>query len=179
MRSVSSRPASPLTTSGEVFAPAYDVKKVIGLLTPKNADVKAGARMRTLDVQPFSAAGASSSSKTYQKIELAAWAKNPQTVDGKALEMVVSLQGVANTVGVKDVSPETHGAKFLEGRVGGGDRIVGVYKKGTHAERVFEEAKYYGPLIGEAVELYLVRGTALVSGGYPEGGLHGRIDRAL
>ena len=37
---------SPLTTSGEVFAPAYDVKKVIGLLTPKNADVKAGARMR-------------------------------------------------------------------------------------------------------------------------------------
>ena len=159
---------SPLTTSGEVFAPAYDVKKVIGLLTPKNADVKAGARMRTLDVKPFSAAGASSSSKTYQKIELAAWAKNPQTVDGKALEMVVSLQGVANTVGVKDVSPETHGAKFLEGRVGGGDRIVGVYKKGTNAERVFEEAKYYGPLIGEAVELYLVRGTALVSGGYPK-----------
>jgi hypothetical protein len=159
---------APLTESGDVFAPAYDVKKVSGLLAPKNAAVKAGARVRTIEVKPFTTAAAAASAKTYQKTDIAAWAKNPQSVDGKALEMVVSLQGVTSATGLGDVSPEAHGAKFLEGRVGGGDRIVGIYKKGTNAERVFEEAKYFGSFVGEAVELYVVRGTARASSGYPK-----------
>ncbi len=159
---------APLTASGDTFAPAYDVKKVSGLLAPSNAAVKAGARVWELDVKPFIAAVAAGPAKTYQKMDIATWAKKPESVDGKLLEMVVSLQGVTGATGLPEVSPDTHGAKFLEGRVGGGDRIVGIYKKGTNAERVFEAAKTFGNFVGEAMELYVVRGTARASTGTPK-----------
>jgi hypothetical protein len=158
----------PLTASGDTFAPAYDVKKVSGLLAPHNSSVTAGARVLELDVKPFVTAPPTGPVKTYQKIDLATWAKKPESVDGTFLEMIVSLQGVTGTTGLSDVSPETHGARFLEGRVGGGDRIVGIYKKGTNAERVFEAAKSFGSFVGEAMELYVVRGTARASSGYPK-----------
>lgn len=82
--------------------------------------------------------------------------------------MIVSLQGVTGATGLPEVSTETHGAKFLEGRVGGGDRIVGIYRKGTHAKRVFEAAKTFGNFVGVAMELYVVRGTARALSGYPK-----------
>lgn len=60
-----------LTASGESFAPAYDVQKASGLLTLSNAAVKAGARVRELDVKPFAAAVAMGPAKTYQKTDIA------------------------------------------------------------------------------------------------------------
>ena len=159
---------APLKERGEAFAPAYDVKLVSGLLAPGNPAVKAGARTRAIEVKPFAEAGSATVSKTYQKTDVAAWARRPESVDGKALEMVVSLQSVTSATGVSGISRETHGAKFIEGRVGGGDRIVGIYRKGSSAERVFEEARYFGSFVGEATELYLVRGTARASSEYPK-----------
>ena len=157
-----------LTESGPAFAPVYNMQQVLSLLLPNDAKVAAGARVRKIDVKPFSAAASAPIAKNYRKTDLATWAKNPGAVDGQALEMLISLQGVANVAGLSDVAPETHGAKFIEGRVGGGDRIIAIYKKGTKAERVFDEAKFFGSFVGEASELYVARGTARVASGYPK-----------
>ena len=157
-----------LTERGDAFAPAYDVQKAPGLLAPQNAAVKAGARPRNLTVPPFVATVKQGPAKTYEKIDLAAWAKHPAAVDGKALEMVVSLQRVTGATGLPEISPATHGARFIEGRVGGGDSVPAYYQKGTSAARVFTTAPHFGTLVGEATELYVIRGTARAATGYPK-----------
>ncbi len=151
------------------IAPPYALDKALALMQPK-ADIKAGARVQKLTVPAFTTAAAAAA-KSYLPSELMAWNKKPDSVDGKALEMVVAIGNVTNSSGAPSQFPQDQiAASTLYDRGGSGEQIVGFYKKGSSAQRAIDEAAGYYTGSGKPDRLYVVRGTAYELHGYPKAG---------
>jgi hypothetical protein len=148
------------------IAPAYPIEKVMELLAPRNAAVKAGARAKKLEAK-FTGSTGGAPEKAYEKADLVAFRADPKKLDGKAVEMVVAVASVTNISSM----PETYKKDDYEGVQlydveGKGEWISGFYKKGTTAQRVITEAmgRYRGQ--GKPDRLHLVRGIAHAKEGY-------------
>jgi hypothetical protein len=103
-------------------------------------------------------------------MELTAWAKKPDTVDGKALEMIVAISSVANVSGIpeKYKTDEHEGIRLHDPM--GEEMVTGFYKKGSAVNRMVTEGagRYDGR--GKADRLYVVKGTAYVVNNIPKAG---------
>lgn len=145
------------------IAPAYDLARALELLRPKNPDVKAGARVVKLEAR-FEAVAAAGPAKTYEKMPLVAWNREPAKVEGRSIEMVVAIAGVANIGGIPDqYKKDGHEGVSLYDPEGKGESVTGFYRKGSSAARVIGEAmgRYQGR--GVPDRLYLARGVAHAS----------------
>ncbi|MHB8878273.1 MAG: right-handed parallel beta-helix repeat-containing protein [Myxococcaceae bacterium] len=149
-------------------APAWELAKAMKLLSPKNPQVKAGARELPLEVKPF-AAVAAGPAKAYEKLSLLSWHKQPDGVEGKAIEMLVAIGGVANIGSMPaQYAKDSHLGYFLYDNEGKGERVTGFMAKGTNNERVCDGAtgRYDGR--GMPEHLFVARGIAHATGGYPK-----------
>ena len=161
-----------IATGGEAatgVAPAWDLDKALKLLAPRNAAVKAGARVAKLEAK-FAGAIAAAPAKAYAKAELAAWYDAPDSVDGRPLEMIVAVGDVANIGSMPATYKQDEIAGvFLYDRAGRGGYVTGFYKKGTSVERACEDMP--GGHRGEGVpdRLHLVRGIAYNVRSVPKG----------
>ncbi len=148
-------------------APAYALDKAILLMAPKKAGLKAGARIKALEAK-FADAAAAGTSKTYEKAELAAWARTPASVDGKSLEMVVGISNVANVGGIPAAfKKDEHEGIFLHDGMGQ-ERVTGFYKKGSNNNRIVNEGAGRWNGSGKADRLYVVKGTAFAVQSVPK-----------
>ena len=148
-------------------APAYDLTKAMALMTPK--DEKTGARMVKLEAK-FSGPSIAGPAKNYEKKELTAWADNPDSVDGKPLEMVVAISNVANVSGIPSpYKPDDYEGIFLHD-ANGQMRVTGFYKKGSSVNRTVNEGAGMYDGNGKADRLYTVTGVAYVMKSIPKAG---------
>jgi hypothetical protein len=151
------------------IAPAYPLDKAIALMAPKDDSIKAGARILKLEPK-FSGEIASAPAKTYEKSDLTKWADNPDSVDGKSLEMTIAMSSVANISGIPAVYKEDdyEGIKIYDPT--GGTQITGFYKKGSNVNRFVNDnsGEYSGD--GKPDKLYTVQGTAHVINNLPKAG---------
>lgn len=165
------RTGAGLPAAGErvnVFAPAYPPQAVAALIAPKNASLKQGAREKALPVS-LSAVSAATPSKAYKKVTLSDLKANPAGYDGRAVEVIVGAQGVANPDnGPSGTSRETHKAVHLIDAKNE-NRTVGYFKKGTSVERTVDAIPNYGS--GPPRDLFVVRGTARAHDSYPKYGI--------
>ena len=153
------------------IAPKYPLEKVFALMTPKDAGMKAGARMIPLEAK-FSGSVAAGPAKTYEKSEIGKWADNPDSVNGKPLEMTVAISSVTNITGIPaEYKIDDHEGIALHDATGE-HRITGFYKKGTAVNRFVNDnaGRYDGN--GKATELYTVKGVAVVVASYPKAGFY-------
>jgi hypothetical protein len=169
------RQALGLTLIGKSYkqaggiAPPWQLEKALALMQPKAA-ITAGARMQRLEVRAFSTVAAAPA-KNYEPSELTAWNKQPESVDGKALEMVVAVGPAANTNGIpSQYAQDQHAAAFLYDKDGKGERVTGFFKKGSSAQRSIDEASGYYQGTGKPDRLYVVRGLAHVVNNVPKAG---------
>ncbi len=147
-------------TGATGVAPAWDLEKALKLLEPKNDKVKAGARRLKLEVKIEAGTGAGPA-KEYAKGSLLEWCKAPDTVDGKAMEMVVAIGGVANIGQMPEQYKKDQILGFvLYDREGKGERVTGFMMKGTNNERVCNEATGHYQGQGVPDRLFTVKGIA-------------------
>jgi hypothetical protein len=149
-------------------APVYDLDKAIDLMTPKNEKCKAGARRIKL-ASKVTGAAASGPAKEYPKGDLLEWVKQPGTVTGKPMEMLVAIGGVANIGSMPDQYKKDQILGFrLYDKDGKGESVTGFMMKGTNNERVCNEnfMKYNGS--GKPETLFVARGIAYEVQGYPK-----------
>ncbi|MCX7024727.1 MAG: right-handed parallel beta-helix repeat-containing protein [Spirochaetes bacterium] len=155
----------PLIASGgepaSGYMPAYDASKVAAFLTPKNAEVKAGARAKKLEVPAF-ATPAAAVARDYQKTDIVAVRQNIAGNNGQYVEMVVALSGTFNpdsfTAGA--VKRDTHDAATIADPNGQSGSMALAVRKGTTAARGLADG-FNGPTyngIGKATRLFLVKG---------------------
>ncbi|MFO1076946.1 MAG: right-handed parallel beta-helix repeat-containing protein [Planctomycetota bacterium] len=151
-------------------APPYALPKALQLVVARKATPPAGARVVPLPVA-FKGASAPVAAKAYAKGDPMSWYEKPETVDGKAFEMVVAISSVANISGIPAAfKKDDHAGVYLHDAEGKAARIVGFYKKGSQAERVANaDSGYYGGS-GKPQRLHLVRGTAYALAGVPKAG---------
>jgi hypothetical protein len=149
-------------------APAYDLDKALDLLTPKNEKCKAGARKIKLESM-ITGVAAASPVKTYPKGELSDWYSAPAAVNGKEMEMVVAMGGVANVSSM----PAQYKDKILGFRLydkeGKGNSVTGFVLKGSAADRLCNAnyLDYQGR--GKPETLFVVRGIAYEVQNVPKG----------
>lgn len=160
-------------SSSTGVAPPWELANAVKLLQPKNAAVKQGARKVKLEVK-LSDAGASAAgpAKSYAPTDFFAWHKSPESVDGKAIEMVVAIGSVANIGGIPaQYDQKEHAGVVLYDKDGKGERVTGFYRKGTTPDRVSNEnmGNYSGS--GVPQRLFTVRGVAHALKGLPKAGL--------
>ncbi len=150
-------------------APPYAFDKALLLVTGRKDNHKAGARAVKLEVKLGTPAAAAAVTKTYTQADIAQWAGQPDSVNGKNLEMVVAISSAANISGIPATfKPDQHEGVFLHDTENKGVRVVGFFPKGTNAARVVgQDSGYYGGS-GKPTRVHLVRGTAYVSTGYPK-----------
>jgi hypothetical protein len=143
----------------QLFAPAYPPEAVPALLAPGNASVTQGARARRLpiDLPAVAPAAPAAPAKEYAKAELAALAASPRSWDGRTIEIVAGIEGVANVGGLPGVSAETHKAVHLKD-ARGESRTLGIFEKGTRVERFVDAVPNWGS--GPPRDLFVIRGTA-------------------
>lgn len=160
-----------MATGGEAatnLAPPWTVKAAIDLLTPKNAAVKAGARVKALEVKFSGEAGPAAPSRAYKPSAVASWVGSPDKVAGQALELTIAVGDVTNGSGAADLKA-SHNARWLLDSDGSGEQVTGLYPKGTGIERTLEAATAFRGK-EKLTELYKVRGVARVLTGYPKAG---------
>lgn len=155
-------------TPASGVAPAYDLDKALLLLEPKNAACKAGARRLKLESKVTGAAAAAPA-KEYPKGELSEWIKQPGAVNGKPMEMLVGVGGVSNA-GPAPASYKRDQilAYKLFDKDGKGEWTTGFLMKGTLGERVCNEASMNYDGRGKPATVFLVRGIAYESTGFPK-----------
>ncbi|MBX5484255.1 MAG: hypothetical protein IRZ16_20720 [Myxococcaceae bacterium] len=152
-------------------APAMDLDKALKLMSPKNAG-NAGARPRPLQVsfQPVADAGPA---KTYKRVEVTSWVKNPDSVEGQDLEMIVAVSSVANVSGVPAPwKADNCEGVWLHSPTGDHERFTAFYEKGTTAQRQADKASGYWGGSGNPPKLYVAKGTARKIRGFPPAGFH-------
>jgi parallel beta-helix repeat protein len=154
------------------IAPRYPAEKVVALMEPKSS--KAGARMVKLETKfggGAVAGGNDAPAKNYQKIELAALSANPESFDGKAVEVVVAPSGTGNVGGIPSQFKESDYQATKLYDAGGEGRVTGFYKKGTSPQRVIEPAAMAYGGSGKPSVMYRVQGTAYVIKNIPKAGI--------
>lgn len=148
-------------------APAMDLEAAMKLISPKGAG-KAGARAKALTVS-FQGVAASGPAKDYKRMDVSAWAKKPESVDGKPLELVVALSGVANVNGIpSQFKPAEHSGTSLHDPKNVDSKVIGFYKKGSTAHRIAEQASMEWQGSGAPRHLFIAKGTAYALSGYPK-----------
>src|SRR5262249_39274947 len=111
--------------------------------------------------------------KQYAKAELLDFLAKPGDFNGKSLEMIVGMGGVANVGGAPaSFKRETITGFTLYDKDGSGKSTPGFVTKGSNAERVCQGGymDYQGQ--GKPQTLYVVRGTAFESTGFPKHCFH-------
>jgi hypothetical protein len=151
------------------IAPEYPLDKAVALMTPKDDSIKAGARIVKLEVK-FAGATAAVPTKNYEKSDLATWADNPESVDGKSLEMTVAISSVANITGIPDAYKQDDYEGINIHDPTGNTQITGFYKKGTTVNRVVSDGAGYYSGSGKPDRLYTVQGIAYVVHNIPKAG---------
>ena len=154
--------------SAEGVAPPYPLEKALLLVTARKTTPAAGARVVALPVS-ISTAGPATAAKAYAPAQIDQWASQPDTVAGKALEMVVAISSVANIGSIPaEFKKDEHAGVFLHDAEGKGTRVVGFFKKGTNVERLVgsDMGNYSGS--GKPQRVHLVRGTAYAVAGVPK-----------
>ncbi len=132
----------PMIAKGGVpasgVAPAYDLTQALKLMNPKSGG-KAGARKVKLEVKLQG--GDSGPAKTYAKSDLKTWVRDGSSVNGKSLEILVAVGSVTNTQPMEGMGypRDQHEGIELYELTGEHRYIVGVYKKGSSAQRYVEE----------------------------------------
>ena len=155
-------------TAATGVAPAWDLEKALKLLEPKNDKLKAGARRVKLDAK-IEGGTAAGPAKEYAKGDLLAWARTPDTVHEKAMEMIVAIGGGANIGSMPDsYKKDEICGFFLYDTEGKGERITGFLMKGSNNERVCNDAtgKYQGQ--GKPDRLFVAKGIAYAVKGVPK-----------
>ena len=155
-------------------APAYALEKALLLLEPKSAAAaKVGARRVPLQPAFSAGAGGEAPAKAWEPSDLTTWANDATAMEGKAVELIVGVGNVANASYIPDAYKKQgeHAGVSLYDRVGKGVRILGFYRKGTSAERLFDGAmgRYQGQ--GLPDRLYRVRGVVHALPGSPRAGV--------
>ena len=151
-------------------APPYPLDKALQLVLARKATPAAGARVVPLPVA-FKGAAAPVAAKAYQKSDVATWYRQPDSVNGKDLEMVVAISSVANVNGLPaNFKKEDYAGIYVHDAEGKDARIVGFCKKGTQAERVINADSGYYNGSGKPQRLHLVRGTAYTIQNVPKAG---------
>lgn len=150
-------------------APAYDLDKALKLLQPK-ANVKAGARKQKLEAK-FQGATDSGPAKSYVSSDVSTWAKKPDQVDGKALEIIVAIGNTTNIGGIpSQFKKDEHAGNTLYARGGEHETIVGFFKKGSSAQRFVEDNSGWYTGNGNPSKVFVARGTAYAMNWLPKGG---------
>ena len=151
-------------------APPYALDKALQLVLARKATPAAGARVVALPVS-FKAGGPAAVAKNYEKSEVQAWHRSPDSVNGKALEMIVAISGAANIAGIPaGLKADDHLGTKLYDIEGQGAFVTGFYRKGTSAERVVGQDAGWYQGSGKPTRLHRVRGTAYTTTGYPKAG---------
>ncbi|MFO0983732.1 MAG: right-handed parallel beta-helix repeat-containing protein [Planctomycetota bacterium] len=149
-------------------APAYDLDKAIDLLAPKNEKCKAGARRVKLESK-IAGVTAAAPAKEYPKGNLVDWINQPGTVNDKPMEMVVGVGGVTNAgPAPASYNKEQIRAFKIYDPDGKGEWTTGFLMKGTNGERICNEASMNYDGRGKPETLFVVRGIAYESQGYPK-----------
>ncbi len=149
-------------------APPYPLDKALLLVTARKDSRKAGARVQKFELN-LGGAGPAAVAKAYTKSDITSWSNQPDSVNGKDLEMLVAISSVANISSIPaNFKKEQHAGVFLHDTDGKGTRVVGFYPKGTNAERLVgaDSGNYNGS--GKPDRIYLVRGTAFAITGVPK-----------
>lgn len=141
-------------------APPYPLDKALQLVLARKQTPAAGARVVPLPVA-FKGAAAPVAAKTYTKSDVLQWHRNPESVAGKDLEMIVAVGGVANINGIPaNFKKDDYAGIVLYDAEGKEARVTGFYKKGSAAERVANADSGYYNGSGKPQRVHLVRGTA-------------------
>ncbi len=149
-------------------APVYSLDKAYALLEPKNPKCKAGARRIKLEAL-VKGVGSSVSTKEYAKADFMAFVNAPGDFNGKAVEMVVGLGEVANVSSAPDsYNKDTLTGYKLWDKDGSGKWTTAFMTKGSNAERVCSGAYMDYSGAGKPQTLYVVKGIAHESKGYPK-----------
>jgi len=149
-------------------APAYDLEKAMDLMAPQNAKCKAGARRIALESK-VTGAVAAAPEKVYPKGELLEWYAQPGTVNGKSMEMIVSMGGVANVSSMPEQYKDKIEGYRLYDKEGQGKSVTGFVMKGSNAQRLCgaNSMNYDGR--GKPETLFVVRGIAYEVKNVPKG----------
>jgi len=158
----------PSTDKLDVFAPAYPPQAAAALMAPQNPAVKQGARVRSLPVS-FGPPAAVAPARAYARVALDALLQNPKAYEGKAVELILGVGGVANAdVGLDGITVKTHKAIHLvDARAQ--SRTLGIFRQGTWLERFIDAVPDYGS--GPPRDLFVVRGIARARDGMPKNAL--------
>ncbi len=168
----------PLIGSGGEAAsgvcPAYDLDKALKLMLPK-ASLKAGARKVKLEVK-FQG-GDAGPQRSYAKSDVAGWVKNPGSVEGQALEIVVAIGSAsANVSGLPaQFKKDDHEGATLYVATGEHASLIGFYKRGSSAQRFIEENAGYYSGSGTPAKVFVAKGVAYQLKGLPKAGFF--VDR--
>jgi hypothetical protein len=153
-------------------APAMDLEKALKLMAPKSAG-NAGARAKPLPIA-YSGSGAAPAevAKSYKRVDLGSWVKSPEKVNGQALEMVVGVAGTTNVSGAPaPYKPDELEGVALHEPTGEFRMVVGMYKKGSSAQRQAEAARgWWNGSAPAPTKTYIARGTAVQMNGFPKAG---------
>jgi hypothetical protein len=138
-------------------------------MEPKNEKCKAGARKIKLESK-VTGASVAAVTKTYPKGKLGDWAKQPDAVNGKDMEMLVGISGTANV----NLAPAQYPKEKILGHMlydadGSGAFVPGFLMKGTQSEKICYEASMRFNGSGKPDQVYVVRGIAYATQGYPKG----------
>jgi hypothetical protein len=151
-------------------APAYAIEKALLLMQPK-ANIKQGARRIALSVNLSDAVATAEPARTYVKNDLANWLGNPSSVEGKALEIVIAVGGVANIGGIpSQFDKKDYAAAVIYDRSSGDLRATAFFKKGSNAQRAIDAASGWYQGTGKPSRLFLARGVAMLTTGLPKAG---------
>ena len=151
-------------------APPYPLDKALQCVLGRKQTPAAGARVVAMPVS-FKTAAGPVASKTYTKSDVQAWHRDPDSVNGKDLEMIVALSGGTNISGIPaNYKPDEHGSAKLYDIEGKGAFVIGFFRKGTSAERVVDQDSGWYTGSGKPTRLHLVRGIAYSINNYPKAG---------
>lgn len=155
-------------------APPYPLDKALVLVAGRKDSLQAGARATALEVK-LGSAGPAAAAKAYTKSELLQWHNQPDSVNGKDLELLVAISSVANIGSIPAQFPkDQHAGVYVHDGEGKGARITGFFAKGTKVERLVNADTGYYNGNGKPSRVYLVRGTAFATAGVPKAAF--RID---
>lgn len=162
----------PLTGTGYKLAtgvaPPYALDQALQIVVARKPAPAAGARVVALPVA-LKGAAAPVVAKNYEKGDVLQWHRQPDPVNGKDLEMIIAVGGVANISSIPAAyKKDEHAGIFLHDTEGKDARVVGFYRKGSAAERVANADSGYYSGSGKPQRLHRVRGTAFAVQGVPK-----------
>lgn len=155
------------------IAPACSIENALTLLVPSEKVGKAGARIVAVGLGHSSDGPVSAVAKTYTKVPLASWYKDAAKVDGKPVEFIAAIGGVANVSSMPaKYKQDTIAGVDLYDPDGEGNRVIGFYTKGTSVDRECQKRTGWYRGQGKPEVLHVVRGIAYETKGVPKSAIY-------